>query len=145
TGCLAVAPRVPLVTQCCGLAGIGEFLLDLASVTDDIRYRQDAINILNLMLIRSGGSPTTPCFPHTSMATSTPGWATGASGVLSFLRRLVDPSSFRLWMADSIVSQVEKLNSGASNPTRSGFPIMGAHNRRAHSGLLHHSRVNQFA
>lgn len=105
TGCLAVAPRVPLVTQCCGLAGIGEFLLDLAIVADDIRYRQDAINILDLMLVRSGGSLTAPSFPDTSLATSTPGWATGASGVLSFLRRLVDPSSPRLWMADSEVSK----------------------------------------
>lgn len=105
TGCLAVAPRVPLVTQCCGLAGIGEFLLDLAIVTDDTRYRQDAINILNLMLIRSGGSRAAPSFPDTSMATNSPGWATGASGVLSFLRRLVDPSSPRLWMADDMVSK----------------------------------------
>jgi hypothetical protein len=105
TGCLAVAPRVPLVTQCCGLAGIGEFLLDLAIVTGDIHYRQNAIDVLNLMLIRSGGSRSAPCFPDNSMATNTPGWATGASGVLSFLRRLVDPSSLRLWMADSKVSE----------------------------------------
>lgn len=106
TGCLAIAPRVPLVTRCCGLAGIGEFLLDLAIVTDDIHYRRDAIDILNLMLIRSGGSWTAPCFPDNSMTTNTnPGWATGASGVLSFLRRLVDPSSLRLWMADSKVSK----------------------------------------
>jgi hypothetical protein len=98
TGCLAIAPRVPPVTQCCGLAGIGEFLLDLAIVTDDIRYRQDAIDILNLMLIRSGGTRTEPSFPDSNMATSTPSWATGAGGVLSFLRRLIDPFSPRLWM-----------------------------------------------
>jgi hypothetical protein len=34
------------------------------------------------------------------MAASTPGWATGASGVLSFLRCLADPAGPRLWMAD---------------------------------------------
>ncbi len=105
TGCLAVAPRVPLVTQCCGLAGIGEFMLDLALATGDIRYRQDAIDILNLILYRSGGSQTTPSFPDTTMAYSTPGWATGSSGILSFLRRLVNPSSPRLWMADSKLSR----------------------------------------
>ncbi len=44
-GCKAIAPRVPLVTQCCGLAGIGEFLLDLAVVTGDGRYRQDALDV----------------------------------------------------------------------------------------------------
>jgi len=103
TGCLAVAPRVALVTQCCGLAGIGEFLLDLAVVTDDTRYQKDAMDILHLMLTRSGGSRTAPSFPDTTLASSTPGWATGASGVLSYLRRLIDPSSPRLWMADSKV------------------------------------------
>ncbi len=105
TGCLAIAPRVPLVTQCCGLAGIGEFLLDMAIVADDVRYRRDAFDILNLMLIRSGGSTRAPSFPDTSMAANSPGWAIGASGVLSFLRRLVDPSSLRLWMADSKLSK----------------------------------------
>jgi serine/threonine protein kinase len=113
-GCLAIAPRVPLVTQCCGLAGIGEFLLDLAIVTNDVRYRRAALDTLNLMLLRSGGSPIAPCFPDRSMATSTPGWATGASGVLSFLRRLVDPSSLRLWMAESL--REEKTKGVGSNP-----------------------------
>ena len=102
-GCLAVASRVPLVTQCCGMAGIGEFLLDLAVVTNDTRFRQDAMNILDLMLTRSGGSRTAPSFPDTSLAASTPAWATGASGVLSYLRRLINPSSPRLWMADRTV------------------------------------------
>lgn len=99
-GCLAVAPRVPMVTQCCGMAGIGEFLLDLAAVTEEHAYRRAAMDVLELMLLRSGGSRTSPSFPDTSMATNTPGWANGASGVLSFLRRLVDPSTPRLWMAD---------------------------------------------
>lgn len=100
-GCKAIAPRVGLVTQCCGLAGIGELLLDLAFVTGDTRFRDEALDTLGLMLLRSGGSRTAPSFPDSSMATETPGWASGATGVLSFLRRLVDPSSARLWMADS--------------------------------------------
>ena len=100
-GCVAIAPRVPLVTQCCGLAGVGEFLLDLSMLTDGIHYRQEAMNILNLILIRSGGSPTAPTFPDSTMVANTPGWATGASGILSFLRRLVDPASRRLWMVDN--------------------------------------------
>lgn len=103
-GCLAIAPRVPLVTQCCGLAGTGEFLLDLAVATGDLRYRNQAMEVLSLMLLRSGGRRSAPKFPDTSMATETPGWATGASGVLSFLRRLVDPPSRRLWMADKTLA-----------------------------------------
>ncbi|MBO0697019.1 MAG: hypothetical protein J2P46_01365, partial [Zavarzinella sp.] len=103
-GCRSVAPRVPLVTQCCGLAGIGEFLLDLAIASGDTSHRQDAIEVLHLMLTRSGGPRTAPSFPDATMAATTPCWATGASGVLSFLRRLADPSSPRLWMADGIAS-----------------------------------------
>jgi hypothetical protein len=100
-GCLAVAPRVPLVTQCCGLAGTGEFLLDFARVSADTRYQQSAADLLGLMLNRSGGSRLAPSFPDTSMIASTPWWFTGAGGVLSFIRRLEKPESPRLWMADS--------------------------------------------
>ena len=79
-GCLAIAPRVPLVTQCCGLAGIGEFLLDLAALTGDIHYRQSALAIFNLMLIRSGGSRTALRSPESSIETGNPGWAAGTAG-----------------------------------------------------------------
>jgi serine/threonine protein kinase len=103
--CVAFAPRVLLATQCCGLAGIGEFLLDLAVAADNIRYHRDAMEILNLMLMRSGGSRSAPSFPDNTMAASSPAWATGMSGVLSFLRRLADPSNARLWMADSVASK----------------------------------------
>jgi lantibiotic modifying enzyme len=102
--CIAIAPRIPLVTQCCGLAGIGEFLLDLAVATDDVGYRKSAMEVLGLMLKRSGGSRNAPFFPDNTMAASSPGWATGLSGVLSFLRRLADPSSPRLWMVDLVRS-----------------------------------------
>ena len=102
--CLLFAPRVLLVTQCCGLAGVGEFLLDLAVAADDVRYHRDAIDILNLMLMRSGGSRSAPSFPDNTMAASSPAWAIGSSGILSFLRRLADPSRDRLWMADSVAT-----------------------------------------
>lgn len=105
--CLTFAPRVLLVTQCCGLAGVGEFLLDLAVAADDVRYHRDAIDILNLMLIRSGGSRNAPCFPDNTMAGSSPAWATGLSGVLSFLRRLADPRSARLWTTDTVASKLK--------------------------------------
>lgn len=99
-GCLAVAPRVPLVTQCCGLAGIGEFLLDLSITSGVSGYRENALQVLNLMLMRSGGSLSAPCFPDTSLARTGVDWATGTSGVLSFLRRLETPSTPRLWTID---------------------------------------------
>jgi serine/threonine protein kinase len=103
--CLDIAPRVPLVTQCCGLAGIGELMIDLSIITRNIKYHQSAIQILNIMLSRSGGTRTKPYFPDSSLAAITPGWANGAGGVLSYLRRLADPSSQRLWMVDEILLQ----------------------------------------
>jgi hypothetical protein len=63
SACLAIAPGVPLVTQCCGLACIGELLLDLAVVTEDVCYRENSLDILGLMLLRSGGSRTAQLFP----------------------------------------------------------------------------------
>jgi hypothetical protein len=101
SGCLAIAPRMALVTQCCGLAGVGDFLVDLALVTGEERHCRDAFNLLELMLMRAGGSRTEPIWPDNSLAGESGAWATGSAGVLSFLRRLRDPSTPRLWMADT--------------------------------------------
>jgi hypothetical protein len=100
-GCLAISARIALVTQCCGLAGVGEFLLDLGLITRNPAYRRHALGILDLMLARSGGSPTAPRFPGSSLSDDAPGWGTGTTGVLSFLRRLIDPATPRHWLADT--------------------------------------------
>jgi hypothetical protein len=83
------------------LAGIGEFLLDLGLMTKDSRYRDDALSIFNLMLARSGGSKTAPRFPGSNLVDDAPGWGNGTAGILSFLRRLIDPATPRHWLADN--------------------------------------------
>lgn len=97
--CLARAPHVPLVTQCCGLAGVGELMLDLAG-TDEPElalFRRHAFTVVGLILTRSGGTAGSPVFPDTTLTASSNGWANGATGVLSYFRRLRDGRGGRLW------------------------------------------------
>lgn len=95
---MAVAPRVPLVTQCCGLSGLGEFMLDVAAVSGSRnRYHLQAQLIARYILIRSGGSSRQPGFPDHSLMASSYEWASGSAGVLSFFRRLQLNSGSRLW------------------------------------------------
>jgi hypothetical protein len=85
------------VSQCCGLAGVGELLVDAAAATGDGRLHRAAEEVAGLILARSGGTPRRPLFPDNTLAASGPGWATGSAGVLSFLRRLRDRGGPRLW------------------------------------------------
>ncbi|MBV9450232.1 MAG: class IV lanthionine synthetase LanL [Streptosporangiaceae bacterium] len=86
--CLDRAPWMPLVSQCCGLAGLGEFLIDLACVTGADEYWHSAADIAALILARSGGTPGRPVFPDHSLSGASSGWGTGTAGVLGFFRRL---------------------------------------------------------
>jgi len=97
--CHALAPRMSLVTQCCGLSGVGELLVDAAAVTGEKRLWDAATEVAGLVLARSGGTVRQPLFPDNTMAASTPAWATGTAGVLSFLRRLRARGGPRLWTA----------------------------------------------
>lgn len=96
---MLVAPRVPLVTQCCGLAGLGEFMLDVAAVSGEQKhlYHSYARSIARYILTRSGGSSRQPMFPDHSLLASGFEWATGSAGVLSFFRRLQGNGDSRLW------------------------------------------------
>ncbi|AXB47433.1 lanthionine synthetase LanC family protein [Amycolatopsis albispora] len=89
--CLSVAPRVPSVSQTHGLAGIGETLADVALATGDEEFWDGATRIAELILLRSGGDYAKPVFPGGG------GWAHGAAGVLSFLRRLHGRAGARPW------------------------------------------------
>ncbi|MGC7096562.1 lanthionine synthetase LanC family protein [Amycolatopsis lurida] len=89
--CLTAAPRVPSVSQVHGLAGIGETLADVALATGDEEFWAGATRIAELILLRSGGSYRKPVFPGEA------GWAHGAAGVLSFLRRLHGRAGARPW------------------------------------------------
>jgi hypothetical protein len=96
--CQEMAPRMYALTQCCGLAGIGEFFLDLAQVTGDQADLRRADRVADLILARAGGSVGAPVFPDTSLHESSGGWSTATAGVTSFLRRLRSPGSPRMWL-----------------------------------------------
>jgi serine/threonine protein kinase len=88
--CVRIAPRMPQVVQCCGLAGVGDFLIDVALATgSDPRWEQ-ATAVARLVLLRSGGTWDRPVFPDVDLTRTSAGWAGGSSGVLGFLRRLRD-------------------------------------------------------
>jgi tRNA A-37 threonylcarbamoyl transferase component Bud32 len=95
--CLGLAPQAWVVSQCCGLAGIGEALVDLAIATGDEEFWAGAEEIAVHVLARSGGAFTEPVFPDNSLETASAPWSTGSSGVLSFLRRLHRRGGSRLW------------------------------------------------
>ncbi|MGW4161132.1 class IV lanthionine synthetase LanL [Streptomyces sp. NPDC004788] len=86
--CAALAPRMPLVTQCCGLAGVGELMVDVAAVTGSEEFRDAAETVALLVLSRSGGTWSRPVFPDTGLARPSATWAGGSAGVLAFFRRL---------------------------------------------------------
>ncbi|MYS83964.1 class IV lanthionine synthetase LanL [Embleya scabrispora] len=94
--CHALAPRMSLVSQCCGLSGVGELLVDAALATGDDEYWRAAENVVALILARSGGTVRRPLFPDNTLAGADPGWATGGAGVLSLLRRVRDRGGERL-------------------------------------------------
>src|SRR5207248_163614 len=86
--CLAVAPQAWVVSQCCGLSGVGELLVDVALATDDEEFWEGAGHVAALLLARSGGERERPVFPNNALKWVDGAWGTGTSGVLSFLRRL---------------------------------------------------------
>ncbi|MFE9118785.1 class IV lanthionine synthetase LanL [Streptomyces sp. NPDC007172] len=94
--CHRIAPRMSLVSQCCGLSGVGDLLVDAAVATGDEEMWHAAEDVAALILARSGGA-CLPLFPDNSLIGSDLAWATGGTGVLTFLRRLRDRGGNRLW------------------------------------------------
>ncbi|MEU2062421.1 class IV lanthionine synthetase LanL [Streptomyces sp. NPDC013455] len=94
--CAALAPRMPLVTQCCGLAGVGDLMLDVAEASASEEFRDAAQTIALLILSRSGGTWSRPVFPDTGLTRPSATWAGGSAGVLAFFRRLHDRGGPRL-------------------------------------------------
>ncbi|MES9524359.1 class IV lanthionine synthetase LanL [Streptomyces capoamus] len=86
--CAALAPRMPLVTQCCGLAGVGDLMVDIAEATGAEEFRDAAETVALLILSRSGGTWSRPVFPDTGLVRPSATWAGGSAGVLAFFRRL---------------------------------------------------------
>ncbi|CAM5270173.1 hypothetical protein SXANM310S_02909 [Streptomyces xanthochromogenes] len=98
--CHRIAPRMSLVSQCCGLSGIGDLLVDAAVATGDDEMWRAAEDVAALILARSGGG-SRPLFPDNTLIGSDVAWATGSTGVLTFLRRLRDRGGDRLWSPPS--------------------------------------------
>ncbi|MGW6915872.1 class IV lanthionine synthetase LanL [Kitasatospora sp. NPDC054939] len=102
--CTVLAPRMPLVTQCCGLAGVGDLLVDVAGASGSgagaEEFRSAAGTVAAIVLARSGGTPARPVFPDAGLTRSSATWAGGSAGVLAFLRRLGDGGGPRLGLLD---------------------------------------------
>ncbi|TWE12595.1 serine/threonine protein kinase [Rudaeicoccus suwonensis] len=96
--CIILAPRRENIVQCCGLAGIGEFLIDLATVTGNTEYLNSAHDLMQLILGRSGGTATNPIYPSSVPSKSTAALCTGTTGIVSYLRRLCRNNSSRIAM-----------------------------------------------
>ncbi len=94
--CAVLAPRMPLVTQCCGLSGVGDLMVDVALATGSEEFWEAASTVAAIILSRSGGTRTRPLFPDANLTTASTSWATGSAGVLGFLRRLHERGGPRL-------------------------------------------------
>lgn len=96
--CIAYLPLLSAPGRCCGIAGVGNVLIDLAISTQDERYWHAAERAGVQILLRSAGTPGHPILPASPGHSST-GWAAGLAGVLSFFRRLArrgEPDSIPL-------------------------------------------------
>jgi len=75
-------------TQCCGLAGIGTMLIDVAAQDGGERYWQGSRAVVAQMLLRSAGPAEHPVFVRDDPGEYSASWAYGLAGILGFFRRL---------------------------------------------------------
>jgi hypothetical protein len=105
--CIDFLPHVSVTPQCCGLAGIGNILIDLAERADSgaareagirgaqaraeaERYWAGARTAAQYMLLRGAGSARRPVFVADAPEDGSASWAFGNAGILGFFRRLRD-------------------------------------------------------
>ena len=86
--CVAFLPRVSVPSQCCGLAGVGNMLLDLAGLPGGERFRDGAARAAGQMLLRGAGSTAHPLLIADDPEDNSASWAFGVAGTLGFFRRL---------------------------------------------------------
>ncbi|MGW0434569.1 class IV lanthionine synthetase LanL [Micromonospora sp. NPDC003197] len=86
--------------QCHGLAGDGEFLLDLAEASGDKRYRSWAEELASNIYTPGVLRDRRLLVPDESRTTVVADFATGLAGVLAFLLRLRDGGP-RMWLPES--------------------------------------------
>ncbi|MDX3433920.1 protein kinase [Streptomyces sp. ME01-18a] len=84
--------RMGTAGQCCGTAGIGSMLLDMASDTREERYWEAAHEAARHLMRRSHGPDDDPRLVANNDFREAPySWAQGYAGILTFLRRLNRP------------------------------------------------------
>jgi Lanthionine synthetase C-like protein/Protein kinase domain len=93
--------------QCHGLAGDGEFLLDLAEAFDEERYRDWARELAVSIHVRHAMRDGRMVAPDETRTTVVADYNTGLSGVLAFLLRLRDGGS-RLWLPESFATTLRR-------------------------------------
>jgi tRNA A-37 threonylcarbamoyl transferase component Bud32 len=86
--CVARLPGLATLGQCCGAAGVGEFLIDLAMATQQERYWAAAQDVAVHLLLRSSGPSWHPVFAAQGPDERNASWAAGLTGLLAFFRRL---------------------------------------------------------
>jgi hypothetical protein len=87
--CLDWAPRMTVVGQCCGLAGVGSMLLNLAPARRTAG-RPDGLDVVaGQLLRRSSGPPNQPTF-QARFGSHDMSWGYGIAGVLAFYRAFAD-------------------------------------------------------
>jgi hypothetical protein len=82
--------------QCHGLAGNGDFLLDMAEMANRQRYEAMAHQLARIIFASRAYRDGRVVFPD-ERGNPSPVWADGVSGILAFLLRLRHRSP-RLWM-----------------------------------------------
>jgi tRNA A-37 threonylcarbamoyl transferase component Bud32 len=98
--CIAGLPGLAVLGQCCGAAGVGEFLIDLAATAQQERYWAAAQDVAVHMLLRSSGPPGHPVFTEQGPDRSNASWAAGLAGLLAFFRRLATGTPYPVdWWA----------------------------------------------
>ncbi|MGW7276103.1 class III lanthionine synthetase LanKC N-terminal domain-containing protein [Streptomyces sp. NPDC054864] len=87
-------PRMGTAGQCCGTAGIGSMLLDMAFDTNEERYWDAAQEVARHLVRRSHGPDDDPrLVANTNFQEAPYSWAQGYAGILTFLRRLNHPQT----------------------------------------------------
>ncbi|WP_214410878.1 class IV lanthionine synthetase LanL [Sphaerisporangium fuscum] len=87
---------------CHGLAGDGQFLLDLADLAGEPRYRDQAGELAGVLWARATLRDGLLVVPDENAVEVTFAWNTGLAGVLAFLWRLRHGGP-RPWMADAAI------------------------------------------
>lgn len=89
--CVAFLPHVSVTAQCCGLAGVGNTLIDMAGAEQGAQAARrwaGAEEAASYLLLRGAGTPTHPVLVVDQPEEGCASWAFGNAGLLAFFRRL---------------------------------------------------------